>query len=773
MRYHHLPGIYKIRQDHRLVIYPLTFTRVPTFFLTRDIDDVNIYAYYYSWRIALIKTEMQRNRRFANILLFMFCLILSAGMRSSRATGDDNASTDSHQTLRNQRGIALNAVRDAPIMSGGPAFDSGFIPFDQNSSKYIIHNLGGDVAGYFVVMDFFAPGQGELSQKSYGGHDLGIKTYGSSFEGYELGAYWHTLNNSTITVYRRTNDYSAENIRIRIWVDPNPDWDSGWVSLTAGAAATTLNHNLGGTLDDYVVDMQQKSLSHGINHAHYGGMDFGENAWGGTRVDEMVGSYWRNLNTTSIKVYRRADDTFAEQVRVRIWKKPKASYDSGWVSATIGALTGFNHYIGGNPRDYAVDLQFRNVADGVHQRFYGGMDKGKEAGEIGLNEDDRIGAWWSHLSERSINVFRREEDTFAPEVRVRIWNFWKPQSPNYDSYWVALEQGNTAVLNHNLQMGHDVMFVDMQQLASNGVINHISYGGMDLGPPTNPDNRVGAYWFHLTGDNISVFRRNEDDQAALVRVRMWVMPRADYDSGWAMLTAGGVATVLNHNLGGDAADYLVDMEQSCVMDGVNQIFYGGKDMGAKASGTLSENDRVGAQWSNLTDTSITVYRRSEDDFAQSVRIRIWRMAKPDFDSGFAAVAAGASSEVSHNLMGNPHRYLMNYQYSDDSLLGINNCFYGGNFFGTKPPSGFSLDNIGGSRWSSLSQTTVTIHRNSQDIVADNHRIRIWRTPPAVTVEQIIDYILGRTIPDARMGDEADINGVSRINIADVIYLMIQ
>ena len=118
-----------------------------------------------------------------------------------------------------------------------------------------------------------------------------------------------------------------------------PDYDSGWVPL-AQDETKTLTHNLGGSdTDDYVVSfVYRTSDSNGVNQRYYGGADFGSHPPGGHSADDRVGAYWRSLTTSSITVYRRAEDTYAEEVRVRIWTDSIApDYDSGWVSLTAGA----------------------------------------------------------------------------------------------------------------------------------------------------------------------------------------------------------------------------------------------------------------------------------------------------------------------------------------------------------------------------------------------------------------------------------------------------
>lgn len=92
---------------------------------------------------------------------------------------------------------------------------------------------------------------------------------------------------------------------------PRPDYDSGWVDV-ALKDKVELTHSVGGNVDNYVVDMQFKDTdgSNGINNTYYG-MAF--------LADSGRGATWNKLTTTTITVYRNNDDTFADQVRIRIW----------------------------------------------------------------------------------------------------------------------------------------------------------------------------------------------------------------------------------------------------------------------------------------------------------------------------------------------------------------------------------------------------------------------------------------------------------------------
>ena len=96
---------------------------------------------------------------------------------------------------------------------------------------------------------------------------------------------------------------------------PRPNYDSGWVFLDTNGGtqdgAAILNHNLGGDVDSYVVDIAAKDTQDiGINNLGYGTY---------LAAGDGRGFYYRNLTTSSISIMRESQDYSAEYVRVRIW----------------------------------------------------------------------------------------------------------------------------------------------------------------------------------------------------------------------------------------------------------------------------------------------------------------------------------------------------------------------------------------------------------------------------------------------------------------------
>jgi len=707
---------------------------------------------------------------FCIVILPLFFLILFVCQSYGEGILGAETGSDQYPKIRDAEG----KIKLSPVLGGSPLYDSGWVDIAKDENKILTHDLDGNMDYYMVYMECYSLAYG-INHVFYGGADLGQKTDGGTMNNKRQGAYWYNLNPSTITVYRRPEDDYAEKIRIRIWVDFNTDCDTGWISLDPGAAETTLNHNVGGNADAYFIYMECKSSNSLVNQRYYGGNDFGTSGFAGTRNNERVGAYWKGLNASSIKVFRREEDDYASSVRLRFWIRPTPTYDSGWVAVNEGETKLLSHEIGGNTDDYVVDLQYRSTSSGVNHCYYGGADFGMNPSP-GSNAEDRVGVYWKNLDTTGIKVVRREEDVYGEEARIRIWNIWKPDAPDFDTRWVPLVPGgDPAVLSH--QLGGDVKryLVDMQFRSDNDQIHNRYYGGSDMGdkpaPGTVENDRVGAYWFNLTGENISMSRRQEDDFTSQARVRIWIMPKPDYDSNWLPMERGAEPTLITHNLKGNPSNYLVDMVQYTASFGINHIMYGGVDLGTRTPSEMNENDRVGSYWMNLTDTSISVFRCNEDIYASFVHIRIWRASEPDYDSGTVSISTSGDEILMHNLQGNRERYLVNMLQIDTGLLGVNQRYYGGMDMGANAPPGFLADSRVGTYWHNLNKAFIFAYRQAEDQYADEIRVRIWRTPPSVTFNQILDHILGKAILDPGLKEEADMNGDSQVDAADLIFML--
>lgn len=179
-------------------------------------------------------------------------------------------------------------------------------------------------------------------------------------------------------------------------------------------------HNLGDDAEKYMVDMEYKNATSGINLRYKGGMDFGTNPPGGHAENDRVGAYWRSLTSSSVTVYRRPEDSYASSMRIRIWKNTTPNYDSGWVTINTNTARTFTHNLGDKTENYVVDMQYKNSGSGINLRYAGGADFGTKPAP-GHAENDRVGAYWRTLTSSSVTVYRRPEDSYASSVRIRIW----------------------------------------------------------------------------------------------------------------------------------------------------------------------------------------------------------------------------------------------------------------------------------------------------------------------------------------------------------------
>ncbi len=588
------------------------------------------------------------------------------------------------------------------LVHGPPAYDSGWVEMNPNSSKALFHNLGGNTDDYVVDVQLW-----DITEMAgdAGVHNRGL---GADFAEKVRGVYWQDLTDTEITLVRTLSDPGAGAVRVRIWIVPDVDYDSGWQHLDPGEQ-TTLTHNLGGDPEDYVVDMQflSSNPAQGVNQLGLGGDD-----WGSGRVE---GAFWHNLDPTFIRVKRNDDDaSAADQVRIRIWRQPDADYDSGW--QPIDDVLNLTHALGGPWHDFVVDLQFNdtNGAWGLNQKGFGGDELS------GFSPEQR-GTYWTNLTANTVQVRRGADDLAAEQVRVRIW---ASRRPHYDSGWVPFGQGQGKTLTHGLggttyPYVVDVQFKDTDADGVSGAgVNQWSYGG-DTWYDHDSSQHVnsGLWWHSLTDESLFLYRFGNDRTADEVRLRLWIAPDADYDSGWQNM---GSSLPLDHNLGGDPDDYVVDLQfndnVATYPQGINHGRYGGD--------TFFENgataQALGAYWQELNDSTITVKRLADASLVDAVRVRIWANKRFDYTGSWQSMTTVRS--VHHALATCPDGLVVDLQFKDDGTVGVHHRAYGGNslYFGRLYQYG--------AHWQALTSNHLELYRHADDSYVDQARVRIWETP---------------------------------------------
>jgi hypothetical protein len=586
-----------------------------------------------------------------------------------------------------------------------PSYDSGWLAFAQNEIKILTHNLGGNINDYVVDMQFRDDWGKEINQAFFGCRDLDT-----------VGATWDKLTTSSIRIYRGSSDVKCEEIRVRIWKIERANFDSGWLNIAQGQTLN-LAHNIGGSSDDYVVYLEFKdNESYGIHQRSYGGSHYNP---------VSIGAYWSNLSSSTIGVFRSPDDLGADQIRVRIWKANHPDYDSGWQAA--GIETAFNHNLGGPWNDYVVDLQFKDIeVYGVNHRFYGG----------GLSAYDQ-GAYWKGLNGSQVYAYRQNSAPHIDQVRVRIW---KCSAPKYDSGWFNLSPGASQTLTHNLGGNADDYVVDLQFKDSVFSINNRYYGGRKCYDALSVYTRYrGAYWYALNNSQITVYRSGDDAMADQVRVRLWLAPSADMDSGWQTISAGGYK-IFNPWLN-NADDCVVYLEFKNSSGGVHHTDYGG-DKWWNNSDVLY---LYGAYWDNLSPTNIKINRQQNDTLVEQFRVRIWRndptpVPRYAWKDDWISYEPVVPTVRTHGLGGDVNDYVLDMRFQASALFFKNHRFYG-SIYGKYEKSGAYYQN--------LNSSSLEVVRELNDGNASQIMLRLWTTgytPKTVFVSGHISYA-GNPLPD--------------------------
>lgn len=292
-------------------------------------------------------------------------------------------------------------------------------------------------------------------------------------------------------------------------------WASGWITVAQGRDRL-LQHDLGGDLNDYAVDLwfwdvgAMEGSGLGIHTFGYGGFENG---------DLWRGAYWSDLTTSQIRVTRLKDDETSDYVFVRIrivdsdaynqaaskWKEMLRSGDGAWT---------FRHDLGGNPEDYTVGVWFRNEEDGsIHNHNFGGLEF----------DHQMRGGHWQNLTDETINLIRWEHDEIVEEARVRIIK--NPPTPAYDSDWQAIDADEVLTLTHGLggQVASyrvNLQYRDLTQTQGMG-IHAFGAGGVAIDNTLIGSKAYGGHWQRLTNSTIQVYRQPDGTHPTEVRVRIW------------------------------------------------------------------------------------------------------------------------------------------------------------------------------------------------------------------------------------------------------------
>jgi len=281
-------------------------------------------------------------------------------------------------------------------------------------------------------------------------------------------------------------------------------WSSGWQAINRGQTIT-FTHNLGLPPEELGVELWFRDIDGGIgiNRANYGGME-ANGTW--------HGAFWKHLTANTIQVTRLPNDSVADQVKIRVWDAPTPDYDSGWQTIPHGN-TQFNHNLGITDTELVASMWFSDTVHGIHHFSYGGLTDGS----------DETGAYWLRLTDNSVQVYRRPDDTNVEQVRVMVTQADPP--PDYDSLialgdWQDIAQGSAFTFTHNLNWNPNLLTVrgECYDTASGGGgINQTLAGGDELAD----GSFRGAHIQRLTANTLQFVRWANDTSCDRARVRIW------------------------------------------------------------------------------------------------------------------------------------------------------------------------------------------------------------------------------------------------------------
>ncbi len=299
-----------------------------------------------------------------------------------------------------------------PNLAAATFWSSGWTAINQDQNLIFNHNLNVPPEQLAVELWFrdTAAGGLDIHRANYGGIEIANPT------SIRQGAFWRNLTANTILVRRLPDDELVDQVNVRVWVAPTPDYDSGWQTIDPDAAHF-FRHNLNVTATELTVGLWFRHPLLGIHQYAYGGLTDGA---------EEQGAYWHSLDDDSVAVYRRPDDIWVEQVRVVVTQGDTPAYDSlvalgDWQTIAPGTTHTFNHNLNENPDLLIVRsecLQDESGVTSIHQMWAGGDERA--GGQF-------HGAYLQRLTANTVQFVRRADDVSCDQARVIIYARAVPQ----------------------------------------------------------------------------------------------------------------------------------------------------------------------------------------------------------------------------------------------------------------------------------------------------------------------------------------------------------
>jgi hypothetical protein len=299
-----------------------------------------------------------------------------------------------------------------------------------------------------------------------------------------------------------------------------------------------------------------------------------------------------------------------------------ASWSSGWVTVPRGECRAFDHNLGGDPDEYAVELWFLDTEAnedfgwGINRYAYGGIES--------------VGYWrgihWEQLDANRIMLCRGANDIAADGVRVRVWIPRIDPDTVWASDWTAIDRGfdNTLVFTHGLGITATDLTVSLWFSGTEKGIHNYAYGGLaddpDKDDPKPEPEFHGAYWRNLEENTVRVTRERDDEYVEQVRVVVVHSDPPDYDSlvergAWQSIGLGESVT-FTHGLNWNP--HLLMVRAECHDDGLG--------IHHRAAGGFYDSVLFwqGAFVHSLDWNTVAIERLIWDSSCREVRVRVWK-----------------------------------------------------------------------------------------------------------------------------------------------------
>jgi hypothetical protein len=190
-----------------------------------------------------------------------------------------------------------------------------------------------------------------------------------------------------------------------------------------------------------------------------------------------------------------------------------------------------------------------------------------------------------------------------------------------------------------------------------------------------------------------------------------IIPNGEtWSSGWQPIAPGQTLT-LYHNLNLPPEQIWVELWFRDVNGrlGINRAGYGGIEY---------QNKWFGAYWHHFTSNSVQVTRLADDKNADQILVRVWKIATPDYDSGWLDFSIG-NTHINHNL-GITATDLLAAVWFSGTTKGIHHYGYGTLTVGKEEH---------GAYWMRLTDDSIEIYRRIGDVDAEQVRVIVTRPDP--------------------------------------------